>query len=99
MLCENCNKEHDGSYGSGRFCSYKCSRGFATKGKRSEINEKIGEKLKGKYRGQSAHKNVKKICIGCNLEFEIDFKHKHQLYCSKTCQHSSILFKEKVNLF
>ncbi len=21
MICENCNKEHDGSYGSGRFCS------------------------------------------------------------------------------
>ena len=24
MICENCNKEHDGSYGSGRFCSSKC---------------------------------------------------------------------------
>lgn len=23
-VCENCGKEHDGSYGSGRFCSKKC---------------------------------------------------------------------------
>lgn len=23
-ICENCGKEHDGSYGSGRFCSKKC---------------------------------------------------------------------------
>lgn len=48
MKCENCNKEHDGSYGSGRFCSSKCARGFSTKAKRKEINEKVSKKLKGK---------------------------------------------------
>ena len=37
--CENCKNEHDGSYGSGRFCSIKCSRGFSTKEKRKEILE------------------------------------------------------------
>ena len=32
MQCENinCNKEHDGSYGSGRFCSSYCARSFST---------------------------------------------------------------------
>lgn len=25
MNCEKCNKEHDGKYGSGRFCSRKCA--------------------------------------------------------------------------
>ena len=29
-LCENCQKEHDGSFGSGRFCSSKCSHSFST---------------------------------------------------------------------
>lgn len=29
--CELCNKEHDGSYGSGRFCSKECARSFSTK--------------------------------------------------------------------
>ena len=46
MICENCNKEHDGSYGSGRFCSSKCARAFSTKIKRKEINEKVSLKLK-----------------------------------------------------
>lgn len=45
MICENCNKEHDGSYGSGRFCSCKCARGFSSKEKRHEINEKVSKTL------------------------------------------------------
>ncbi len=31
VICENCGKEHDGTYGSGRFCSKECARGFSTK--------------------------------------------------------------------
>jgi len=48
MKCENCEKEHDGSYGSGRFCDTKCARGFSTKNKRSEINKKVSKANKGK---------------------------------------------------
>lgn len=29
--CENCGNEHDGSYGSGRFCSKHCERSFCSK--------------------------------------------------------------------
>lgn len=36
--CENCGIEHDGKYGSGRFCSSKCSRGFS--GKKSSGSKK-----------------------------------------------------------
>ena len=46
MICENCNIEHDGSYGSGRFCSCKCARCFSSKAKRQEINRKVSLKLK-----------------------------------------------------
>lgn len=31
MICENCGKEHDGSYGSGRFCSKFCANSFSRK--------------------------------------------------------------------
>ena len=31
MICENCGKEHDGSYGSGRFCCKECAKSFSTK--------------------------------------------------------------------
>lgn len=48
MLCENCNKEHNGSYGSGRFCSKECAKSFSTKNKRKLINEKVSNSLKGR---------------------------------------------------
>lgn len=48
MKCESCNKKHDGSYGSGRFCSSRCARGFSTKNKREEINKKVSKSLLGK---------------------------------------------------
>ena len=47
-LCEYCTAEHIGDYGSGRFCSEKCARGFASKEKRLEMNEKISKKLKNR---------------------------------------------------
>lgn len=47
MKCELCGKEHNGSYGSGRFCSSTCARRFSTKSNFSEINRKRSEKLKG----------------------------------------------------
>lgn len=30
-ICELCGKNHDRTYGSGRFCSKSCSAGFSTK--------------------------------------------------------------------
>ena len=46
-ICENCNKEHNGTYGSGRFCCSKCARSYSTKNKRQEINQKVSKALKG----------------------------------------------------
>lgn len=31
MKCENCNKEHDGKYGSGRFCCKHCAKSYSSK--------------------------------------------------------------------
>lgn len=52
MKCENCNKNHDGSYGSGRFCSNICARGFSTKSKRQVINEKVSSSMVGRVSPQ-----------------------------------------------
>jgi len=78
--CENCGTEHDGSYGSGRFCSTKCARGFSTKAKRKEINEKVSNTLTG-----TGHGNVKLICAICESEFEVAWKKRHQQTCSSSC--------------
>lgn len=48
MKCENCKNEHDGKFGSGRFCSMTCARGYSTKEKRLEINKQVSQSLMGR---------------------------------------------------
>lgn len=55
MICEYCGKEHNGAYGSGRFCLEKCARGFSSREKREEINRKVSVKLKGRRPSQQAY--------------------------------------------
>ena len=81
MKCENCGSNHDGSYGSGRFCSKKCARGYATKNKRKEINDKVSISLGGK----GSLRDVNSNCINCGKEL-----YKGKKYCSTKCQHEYI---------
>lgn len=80
--CENCSSLSDGSYGSGRFCSAKCARGFSTKSKRVEINEKVRIKLSGSP--------YPKICQHCNKYFTVSAKKKDQRFCSRQCVSAGI---------
>lgn len=71
MICEYCNKTHDGSYGSGRFCNEKCARGYSTRSKRKEINKKVSKVL--------TKSPIFKICK-CGKLFSSSRK-----YCSNSC--------------
>ena len=73
--CENCDDEHNGEYGSGRFCSNKCARGFSTKSKRSLINEIVSNKLK--------HSLHDKTCPNCLKDFKTKVKRKK--FCCNKC--------------
>lgn len=78
MFCENCNTTHEGIYGSGRFCSAKCARGFSTKSKRLEISKKVSSKLHGRKLSTEHIKNIEqatnfnrkqkttRTCLECN---------------------------------
>jgi very-short-patch-repair endonuclease len=92
MKCENCEIEHDGSYGSGRFCSSKCARGFSTKAKRKEINQKVSEALTGTGNG-----NVKIKCKNCGKIFEREWRLRNREYCSPLCSKTSEEVKEKIS--
>lgn len=37
--CEVCGKSHNGTYGSGRFCGYKCRQKYASLKGRKKANE------------------------------------------------------------
>ena len=54
MKCEECGNDHDGSYGSGRFCSKKCRGAFCAKVGRKHLHkepwvcDQCGEKFKSR---------------------------------------------------
>lgn len=84
-ICENCSKEHNGSYGSGRFCSKHCKSVWV--GKKSNVtmkkngNKKCNFNVNKNNHGRKPYGNWK--CICCNLIFETRaqlYKHKHELH-------------------
>ena len=62
FICENCGKEHDGSYGSGRFCSKHCKCVFNGKKNKQPVNNLP------KFRKKAPYGTWK--CILCNQIFE-----------------------------
>lgn len=60
-ICEYCNQEHDGSYGSGRFCSEKCARSYASGDsiKRQIKNQKISTALRGHSISEETREKMK----------------------------------------
>ena len=83
-ICEKCNSNHNGEYGSGRFCSQKCSRSYSTSLNRILINEKIGSAIKG-----SGNPPAIKNCTYCGNEFIASRKRKDQKSCSMSCSMKS----------
>lgn len=58
MICEKCGKEHDGSFGSGRFCCLACSQSrIQTK----EMREKKSLKLK---------RLPDRYCLNCGVKID-----------------------------
>lgn len=74
MICENCGKEHDGKFGSGRFCSKSCAN---TRHHSNETKEKISSILKIKYPKKG------KICHICGSKF---YNYKHKICDSEFCK-------------
>ena len=70
--CQTCGCIHDGSYGSGRFCSKSCSSRYSSSVNKDIKNKKISNSLKGRLVGVNANldlsKRVRTCCIcGCTF--------------------------------
>jgi len=81
MKCENCQEEHQGEYGSGRFCTCKCARGFSTKAKRKEINAKVSSW--NKVNNPSTYIEI--CCKQCGKSKTLRIGKINQVFCSHTC--------------
>lgn len=101
MICENikCKKEHDGSYGSGRFCSFHCSRSrnFSkeTKEKMSKISK---EKLKNSEKFQEFI-NRKKKCLKCGRKISFINYSKHYKSCNGIIGNKTDKYKQKDGIY
>ena len=73
MKCENCGNEHDGSYGSGRFCSKHCGCSFNAKQVKNRSLPRPHKRSKlGTWK-----------CWQCGLVFDtrkLLTKHKHEVH-------------------
>ena len=74
VKCEQCGKDHNGFYGSGRFCSAQCAKEFIASKKRGAKNSKVKAHLdklrsEGKIKCHRAKYGTWK-CLVCNEIFE-----------------------------
>jgi len=74
-FCENCGKELNETYGSGRFCGQFCAHSFITKAARAEISQKIGmaQKKVWKKKTQKVQKRIDRI-LSNTLKLEMALK-------------------------
>lgn len=84
MKCDKCGNKHNGNFGSGRFCSMKCSKARIHSIKsRAKKSKKMKGTLFG-YAKQTKGKLLipleKRICIICQSEFFV-----HRWRPTKTC--------------
>jgi hypothetical protein len=105
MKCEKCLIDHDGKYGSGRFCSSICSRSYSSNKNKEEKNKKISESLKGKYTGsENSHYkngndlNMKKFAGTCPVCKSTFNSSKTKTYCSRKCYLNDTNFEYKTKV-
>lgn len=89
MKCESCNDEHDGSYGSGRFCSRSCANKRTYDPKRKE---KIYEKVSKTLSGRLISERVYVSCLECGIKFK-KTKASNRKFCSEHCSQAHNLRK------
>ncbi len=77
--CENCNKLLTTLYGSGRFCSERCSRSYSTKKNRKEISAAVSRTLKNR-----TVTLIEKRCEYCDETFTSLIR-KRARFCTKRC--------------
>ena len=91
MKCENCGNEHDGSYGSGRFCSEHCRRVYI--GKKSIATRILNGTFSSPFLNEANRPKHSPYgtwkCCYCGLVFDtrkLLAEHKHNEHPHPKCQ-------------
>lgn len=82
MVCEFCNIDHDGAYGSGRFCSDICARGFSRKSDNDKEQTKSATCIKcGRETLINKRCSNSKATCGDCVPKQQKIKHYQCIYC------------------
>jgi DNA-directed RNA polymerase subunit RPC12/RpoP len=92
--CERCGKEHDGSYGSGRFCCLSCANKRVIT---DNVKKKISESVEVYYKNNPKPKH-QYVCENCGKHFEQKIKIRngkkiHCLECRRNVPHKKLNVK------
>lgn len=85
--CEKCGNQHNGKFGSGRFCSRQCAN---SRPKSDALKKRLSNKMAGYKFGNALHPIVKPVkmdhrwCSICESEFIVR-SCKFNKYCSDKC--------------
>ena len=81
-ICEKCSKQHDGKFGTGRFCSKSCAN---SRVRTTVTKKKISKALKGNVPWNVGRlSKYTKECVTCKKTFTIDGWSKKKT-CSDEC--------------
>lgn len=97
-ICETCKEEHEGSFGSGRFCNRKCAN---VRIQTKELNEKRSKALKGRTdyiwnrgKGERGKKDIC-VCLYCDDEFRGYVNTRK--FCSINCSNQYLAERAREN--
>lgn len=83
--CGKCGNEHEGTFGSGKFCSRAC----ANSRNHSDVSKsKIGVSLKGRRNPRRV--DLEKSCITCGRLMVLTGTTKNRKYCSVECKRPAL---------
>lgn len=92
-ICENCGKEHDGSFGTGRFCNNACKTAYCNS--KRIVSDTTKEKISNALKGKKKHKE--RYCKICgNVIANTNSKSK---FCSCHCKHINNFINTLVKYF
>lgn len=96
MNCLKCNNQHNGTYGSGKYCSRKCanSRTWSQSDKDKKSKSATNSPLVLKAnREKSIGHTIQKKCPICEIKFTIPISESNQIFCSRKCHDLDVSFK------
>lgn len=86
MICENCGKEHNGNYGSGRFCCSECSHSFSRNSISNTMVDRKCVRCGNTVKVNCHHPKKHTYCDACKEQIQFEKNEYQRLNSQPTTQ-------------